>query len=205
VKKVGRGLGPIRSAPGGAGPVEDRLIRLPSAARTPAGPAPFSPVPTGLVAVRPQHPGSMPGRPAGEQVTAAPRGRTYVGAAPRVLDRKRSWERRHLRTMVALDLAVGAAAGVLAYEPRFGAALTLPTSTYLLLSILLPFVLVGALGMAKAYDRRFLYVGAQEYDRVIRGGLSLTAAAAIISYALDIPAARSTRSRPLSTSRARTP
>jgi exopolysaccharide biosynthesis polyprenyl glycosylphosphotransferase len=165
---------------------------------TPAGPAPFSPAPAGLVAVRPQQPGPpsvpvrQPGRPDREQVTATtPRGRTYVGTAPRVLDRKRGWEQRYLRTMVALDLAVGAAAGVLAYELRFGGELTRLTRTYLVLSILLPFVLVGALGLAKAYDRRFLYVGTQEYDRVIRGGLALTAAAAIASYALEIPTARS--------------
>jgi exopolysaccharide biosynthesis polyprenyl glycosylphosphotransferase len=146
---------------------------------TPAGPAPFSPAPVGLVAVRPQ-PEQEPQHRARTPVTPD------AGA-----DRQRGWEQRYLRTMLGLDLLVGAAAGVLAYLLRFGGPVTPFTRTYLILSLLLPFALVASLGLTRAYDKRFLYVGTQEYDRVIRGGLWLTAAAAIVSYALEIPTARS--------------
>lgn len=143
-------------------------------APTPAGPAPFSPAPTGLVAVRPQ-----------------PRCRTHVGVPVRELDRKRGWEQRYQRTLAALDLLVGAAAGALAYMFRFGGPLTPHTRTYLILSLLLPFALVAAVAATRAYDKRFLFAGTDEYDRVIRGGLWLIAAASITSYAFELPTARS--------------
>ncbi len=143
-------------------------------APTPAGPAPFSPAPIGLVAVRPQS-----------------RGRTHIGIPVRELNRKRGWEQRYLWTLLGTDLLVGGSAGAMAYIFRFGGPLTPHTRTYFLLSLLLPVVLVAAVGCTRSYDRRFLFVGTQEYDRVIRGGLWLIAAASIVSYALDLPTARS--------------
>lgn len=143
-------------------------------APTPAGPAPFSPAPVGLVAVRPQ-----------------PRGRTHIGVPVRELNRKKGWEQRYLRTLLASDLIVGAAAGAMAYMFRFGGPLTPHTRTYLILSLLLPVALVVSVASTRGYDKRFLFVGTDEYDRVIRGGLWLIATASIVSYALELPTARS--------------
>ncbi|HCT77270.1 MAG TPA: UDP-phosphate galactose phosphotransferase [Micromonosporaceae bacterium] len=103
----------------------------------------------------------------------------------------RGWEQRYQWTLLALDLTVGAAAGVLAYMFRFGGPLTPFTRTYMILSLLLPFALVAAVGVTRSYDKRFLFVGTDEYDRVIRGGLWLIASASIVSYALELPTARS--------------
>ncbi|WP_020525809.1 sugar transferase [Catelliglobosispora koreensis] len=143
-------------------------------APTPAGPAPFSPAPAGLIAVRPQH-----------------KGRTHIGLPPRQLDRRKGWEQRYQLKLLGLDLAVGAAAGILAYLLRFGGPVTAFTRTYVILSLALPFVFVAAHALTRAYDKRFLFVGTDEYDRVIRGGLWLIATVSIVSYALELPTARS--------------
>ncbi|WP_155368846.1 sugar transferase [Catellatospora vulcania] len=158
-----------------------------TATPTPAGPAPFSPAPVGLVAVRPQTPQH---RPAASR-RPLHRGSTHIGLPMRVLDRRKGWEQRYLRSLLGSDLLVGAAAGVLVYMLRFGTEITPYTSTYVLLSLALPFALVTSLALTRAYDKRYLYVGTQEYDRVMRGGLWLIATAAVGSYALELPTARS--------------
>jgi exopolysaccharide biosynthesis polyprenyl glycosylphosphotransferase len=62
---------------------------------------------------------------------------------------------------------------------------------YLGLSALLPVVLLLVLAVSRAYERRFLFVGTDEYQRVFRGGVGLIAGSAVLSYALDLDLARS--------------
>ncbi|MEJ3742121.1 sugar transferase [Actinomycetes bacterium KLBMP 9797] len=105
--------------------------------------------------------------------------------------RRGLWEARYVRALLLGDLLVGLGAGGLAFGLRFGQTVTAYNRVYLLLSLLLPIALVTMLAMHRAYEGRFLFVGSEEYQRVIRSGLSLIAAAAIVSYALDLPLARS--------------
>jgi exopolysaccharide biosynthesis polyprenyl glycosylphosphotransferase len=51
--------------------------------------------------------------------------------------------------------------------------------------------LLSVLAVGRSYERRYLFVGTDEYQRVIRGGVGLIAGAAVISYALDLDLARS--------------
>lgn len=105
--------------------------------------------------------------------------------------RRSGWEGRYVRGLLLADLAVGLAAGGLAFAVRFGQTVTAYNRVYFLLSVLLPVVYAGALALHRAYERRFLFVGSEEYQRVIRAGLGLTTAAAIVAYALELPLARS--------------
>jgi exopolysaccharide biosynthesis polyprenyl glycosylphosphotransferase len=104
--------------------------------------------------------------------------------------RRRAWESRYARALFGGDLLVGAAAGAVAFAVRFE-DVTAYNRGYLILSLLLPVALMVVLGLGRAYERRFLYVGTEEYQRVLRGGLWLTAAAAIVSYAGELSLARS--------------
>ncbi|MFC0528169.1 sugar transferase [Phytohabitans kaempferiae] len=104
--------------------------------------------------------------------------------------RRAAWESRYVRQLLVGDVLVGLVAGALAFEVRFGLTVTSYNRVYLLLSLLLPVLLVGTLALHRTYEGRFLYVGTEEYQRVIRSGLSLIAAAAVVSYALDLPTAR---------------
>ncbi len=88
------------------------------------------------------------------------------------------------------DLAVGLAAGGMAFGVRFGNDVTPYNRGYLVLSALLPLGFVLALALSRAYERRFLFVGTDEYQRILRAGMSLTAGVAIVSYAFEIRLAR---------------
>ena len=102
----------------------------------------------------------------------------------------RRWELRYLRLLLVFDLAVGLAAGGLAFELRFGSDITRYNQGYFLLSALLPLAFIATLAAHRAYDRRYLFVGAEEYQRVLGAGLTLTATLALVSYAFDVRLAR---------------
>jgi exopolysaccharide biosynthesis polyprenyl glycosylphosphotransferase len=106
------------------------------------------------------------------------------------IPRARQWEARYLRRLLAIDLLVGLGAGVIGFQVRFGPAVTQYNRGYLVLSGLLPLAFIAALGANRAYERRYLFVGTDEYQRVIRAGLALTGTAAVASYAFDIRLAR---------------
>ncbi len=101
-----------------------------------------------------------------------------------------AWEARYLRLLLLVDLIVGLFAAVVAFDVRFGDKFTPYNTPYLLLSILLPLVFMASLAANRAYEKRHLFVGTDEYQRVIRSGLALTATLALVSYACEIRLAR---------------
>ena len=64
------------------------------------------------------------------------------------------------------------------------------TATYLALSLALPVLWIAALWLAGAYDVRFIGTGSDEYRKVLNAGVSLTAAIAIFSYAVNLELSR---------------
>jgi len=61
---------------------------------------------------------------------------------------------------------------------------------YLGLSLALPVLWIVALWLAGAYDVRFIGTGSDEYRKVLNAGVSLTAAVAIFSYAVNLELSR---------------
>jgi exopolysaccharide biosynthesis polyprenyl glycosylphosphotransferase len=119
--------------------------------------------------------------------------RPFVRARGRhaAMSRRQRWERRYVWALLLCDLAAGVAAGAATFGLRFGAEVTSYNQAYLGLSALLPVVLLVVLAVSRAYERRYLFVGTDEYQRVFRGGVGLIAGAAVLSYALDLDLARS--------------
>ncbi|MEV6597404.1 sugar transferase [Actinoplanes sp. NPDC051346] len=107
------------------------------------------------------------------------------------MSRRQRWERRYVRALVLCDLFAGVAAGAVTFGLRFGDEVTTYNRWYLLLSALLPVALLAVLVVSRAYERRFLFVGTDEYQRVFRGGVGLIAGVAVVSYALELELARS--------------
>ena len=101
----------------------------------------------------------------------------------------RRWEIHYLIRTIALDLAVGLIAASLAFDLRFG-DVTPYNEGYLVLSGLLPLGLLLALAVNRAYERRLMFVGTDEYQRVLGAGIAVTATVAVGSYSLDIDLAR---------------
>ena len=107
------------------------------------------------------------------------------------MSRRQRWERRYVRALLVTDLAAGVAAGAVTFGLRFGDQVTAYNRGYLMLSALLPMALLLVLAVSRAYERRYLFVGTDEYQRVFRGGVGLIAGAAVTSYALELDLARS--------------
>ncbi|MGW4941310.1 sugar transferase [Actinoplanes sp. NPDC004185] len=107
------------------------------------------------------------------------------------MSRRQRWERQYVRALVLCDLLAGIAAGAVTFGLRFGDEVTTYNRSYLWLSALLPLALLAVLVVSRAYERRFLFVGTDEYQRVFRGGVGLIAGVAVVSYALDLDLARS--------------
>jgi exopolysaccharide biosynthesis polyprenyl glycosylphosphotransferase len=100
------------------------------------------------------------------------------------------WERRYLLALLGADLLVAFAACLVAFNVRFGDMLAAYNRGYAILSAVLPLGFLATLAANRGYERRYLYVGTDEYQRVLRAGLTFTAALAIVLYALDIHLAR---------------
>src|SRR4051812_13954458 len=101
------------------------------------------------------------------------------------------WEKSYIRRLVVADFLVGMIAAIAALEIRFGERAGEPFNrTYLAITLLLPFVWLLALALNRAYDTRYLFVGNDEYQRVFRAGLGLTATIAIVSFAGDLQTSR---------------
>ena len=124
---------------------------------------------------------------------ARPASRPFVRVRGRhaAMSRRQRWERQYVRALVLCDLLAGVAAGAVTFGLRFGDEVTSYNRSYLWLSALLPLALLVVLVVSRAYERRFLFVGTDEYQRVLRGGVGLIAAVALVSYALDLDLARS--------------
>ncbi|GIF08762.1 sugar transferase [Actinoplanes siamensis] len=204
------GLGPANHPPANHGPQGPPVRRSGLNARIPGPVAPLSPPPAGAAeqprdnwppqAVRgpadPAHNRAMDRLWAPVQNRSwavRPASRPFVRTRGRhaAMSRRQRWEGRYVRSLVLSDLAAGVAAGAAGFALRFGDQLTTYNRVYLMLSALLPVVLLAVLAVARAYERRYLFVGSDEYQRVIRGGGGLIAGVALVSYALDLDLARS--------------
>jgi exopolysaccharide biosynthesis polyprenyl glycosylphosphotransferase len=124
---------------------------------------------------------------------ARPATRPFVRVRGRhaAMSRRQRWERRYVHSLLIADLTAGVVAGAVTFGLRFGDQVTAYNRGYLLLSAVLPFALLLVLAIGRAYERRYLFVGTDEYQRVFRSGVGLIAGAALTSYALELDLARS--------------
>jgi exopolysaccharide biosynthesis polyprenyl glycosylphosphotransferase len=112
-------------------------------------------------------------------------GRLAVSAGARPA----SWTTAYLRRAAVVDCGCALAAGLLAFDVRFGAHSRGDTA-YFFLSICLPVLWLVALALAGAYDSRFFGVGSDEFRRMLNAGISLIALVAIVAYATRTDIAR---------------
>ena len=102
-----------------------------------------------------------------------------------------TWEARYIRWVVLLDFFVGAAAGATALVVRFGGTLDAAYNRdYWWITIAFPFGWIATLAVSRAYESRFLFVGSDESERVVRSGIILTAVAALIAFAGNLHLSR---------------
>ncbi len=109
---------------------------------------------------------------------------------PTTLSRRRplGWVTRYQWQMVAVDAACALLAGVVALLGRFAG--TPQPVLYVTTTAGLPLIWIAWVAAAGGYDPRFIGLGSEEFRRIINAAFSLTAAIAIVSYALKIDFAR---------------
>ncbi|HYT09959.1 MAG TPA: sugar transferase [Mycobacteriales bacterium] len=109
----------------------------------------------------------------------------FLAVVPAV-HRRRRWLRRYVAILVAIDGLAAAIGAVSAYLVRF----TEGATGYVVLSMALPVLWVVALGLAGAYETPVLGLGSEEFQRVTRAFVALTAAVGFFSYATKAEVAR---------------
>ena len=101
------------------------------------------------------------------------------------------WRGRYAFGLCLIDWTVGLVAASVALVLRFGSYGIQPfVQDYLMLTPLFPLAWIGVLAINRAYEFRHLFVGTDEYARVVRAGMGLTAALAIFSFTFDLRLAR---------------
>ncbi|MGO8959021.1 MAG: sugar transferase [Streptosporangiaceae bacterium] len=100
-----------------------------------------------------------------------------------------TWTKIYVRQLVTADGCCALAAGLLAFQVRFGGDAS-EAIGYFWLGLALPALWLASLALAGAYDTRFIGVGTDEFRRVVNTGVGLTAAVAIIAYASKTEIAR---------------
>jgi exopolysaccharide biosynthesis polyprenyl glycosylphosphotransferase len=101
--------------------------------------------------------------------------------------RSAAWAKEYLRKAAVVDLGCAILGVFAAVQLRFGNDVTV---TYVALSLALPVVWLAALWLAGAYDVRFVGTGSDEYRKVLNAGVGLTAAVAVLSYAVNLQVSR---------------
>jgi exopolysaccharide biosynthesis polyprenyl glycosylphosphotransferase len=100
---------------------------------------------------------------------------------------ERRWKVEYTARSVAIDLLAALAAIWLAIGVRFSGD---APSGYLNGSLALALVWIGLVAGNRAYEQRFIGVGLEETNRVLRAGLTLMAVVAFIAYATKTDFAR---------------
>jgi exopolysaccharide biosynthesis polyprenyl glycosylphosphotransferase len=101
------------------------------------------------------------------------------------------WQRRYRAMLVAVDLCMALAGTLVAFHLRFGdGGRTVHGLSYYSLSFLLVPVWLAALAGARAYEMRFVGVGADEFKRVVSASWWLMAVIAVVAYTFKIQFAR---------------
>lgn len=112
-----------------------------------------------------------------------------VAAGPRHHGGPPGWQRRYVAGLVVGDGLAGLVAAGAAFSARFG-EVSQYNLVYLALVAVLPGLWLTVVAMSGAYESRFLFVGTDEYQRVVRAGVSVTALVAVVSYGLELPTSR---------------
>jgi exopolysaccharide biosynthesis polyprenyl glycosylphosphotransferase len=92
-----------------------------------------------------------------------------------------------LRTAALADFGCVIIGVFMAAQLRFGNEVT---SAYVALSLALPVLWLMALWIAGAYDVRFIGTGSDEFRKILNAGVGLTAAVALVSYAVNLQLSR---------------
>ena len=103
---------------------------------------------------------------------------------------RRAWRAAYVRRAVAIDAAAAVLGALIGFIARFAPAGAEPASGTTSAILLLPLVWIGAMLVARAYEERFLWIGAEEFRRVFFAAVLMVATVGTVSWALKLDVAR---------------
>lgn len=98
------------------------------------------------------------------------------------------WTGTYIRHVATADACCALAAGLFAFEARFGGVNA--SFTYFWAALSMPPLWLASLALSGAYDARFIGVGSDEFRRVLNAGISLMAIVAFTAYVTKTDIAR---------------
>lgn len=105
---------------------------------------------------------------------------------------RRAWRARYVRCLVVLDALAAGVAGFLGQLAEVGpvsSSLNFAGSLGVTMGVL-PLLWVGSMLSARAYEERFLWIGAEEFRRVFFAAVMLLATLGTVSWAFRVDVAR---------------
>jgi exopolysaccharide biosynthesis polyprenyl glycosylphosphotransferase len=118
------------------------------------------------------------------------RGHVYsIDPRPRRYSGPPQWQGKYLSGIVVTDVLAAVVGAAVAFAARFG-HLTDHSQVYALGLVALPAAWLAVLGLCRAFESRYLFVGTEEYQRVVNGAIVLTTTVALFSFALELPTSR---------------
>ncbi|SOE00375.1 sugar transferase [Blastococcus haudaquaticus] len=102
---------------------------------------------------------------------------------------RRAWRHTYVLRILIGDVVSAALAGLAGYLVRFGAETT-ATHASTWAAAALPVIWVGSMLIARSYEERFLWVGAEEFRRVFFAAMMLLATLGTVSWAFRLDVAR---------------
>ena len=103
---------------------------------------------------------------------------------------RRAWQSSYVRRTVVLDLICAVLAAVLAHTIWSGWNPPAASDAPLWEIAVLPLLWLPAMLVARTYEKRFLWVGVEEYRRVLDSAIALLAIVGFLSWVLDMQLAR---------------
>src|SRR3954447_9532961 len=103
---------------------------------------------------------------------------------------RRAWRAAYVRRIVALDALCAVLAGVAGAAAETGPVTLTGPGGALWAVLILPVLWLGSMLIARAYEQRFLWVGAEEFRRVFFASVMLLAAVGTLSWAFRLEVAR---------------
>ncbi|GAA4304231.1 sugar transferase [Klenkia terrae] len=103
---------------------------------------------------------------------------------------RRSWQSTYVRKIVLADVLCALVSALVGWAVRFGPASLDPGHVPFWIVAALPLAWVGAMLVARSYEQRFLWIGAEEFRRVFFAAMLMLAAVGTVSWALKLDLAR---------------
>src|SRR3954447_24041013 len=103
---------------------------------------------------------------------------------------RRAWRHSYVRRILLGDILSAALAGLAGYTVRFSGEAAGPAHASTWAAVALPLIWVGSMLVARSYEERFLWVGAEEFRRVFFAAMMLLATLGTMSWAFQLEVAR---------------